>query len=342
MDIFLTLDYELFLGLKPGSQTKCLLEPMNALASIVEKHDARFTIFVDAPYLLKLTETGNNLQIFSQIEQLSNRGHDIELHFHPQWLYSNYTNGSWDMDLYHYKLSDMPLSEINYYFTKAKNILDSIIDKPTIAFRAGGYSLNSFVGYADLLRRNGILIDSSVCEHICVNSEFQAYDYRHVPSSNPYTFSSDLLFEDPDGDIIEMPITLSDKIPGIFYLLKRRKTIKEYGHPSIFGDGIGVGAYAKIPQKKENFIERFIKYKTFRASIDGFQVEYLPEIYHKLKNKRSRYMLAIGHPKNASYKSIERLDNFLSQISAKDKVITIRDFYERNYGGLIKNSLNSY
>ena len=121
------------------------------------------------------------MMVCDNIKGLSSLGHDIELHFHPQWLYSTISNNGWEMDLDHYKLSDIPKEEVFDLFTWSKYVLDNLIEYNTVAFRAGGYSLNSFEQYPLLLKSNNIRIDSSVIARKCVHSRFQSYDYREVP-----------------------------------------------------------------------------------------------------------------------------------------------------------------
>lgn len=73
------------------------------------------------------------------------------MHFHPQWLYSEYNDGMWKMDFDHYKLSDMSTDFLTLTFSNAKLLLESIIEK-VIAFRAGGYSLSAFWNYKNVYR----------------------------------------------------------------------------------------------------------------------------------------------------------------------------------------------
>ena len=56
MKVLLTLDYELFLGQKTGTIEKCLVQPMSLLSNALVDYGGRFTIFVDATYLLRLSQ----------------------------------------------------------------------------------------------------------------------------------------------------------------------------------------------------------------------------------------------------------------------------------------------
>ena len=47
MNIYITLDYELFLGPKTGSVDKCLIEPTYNLCKVVSKHGSKMVFFID-------------------------------------------------------------------------------------------------------------------------------------------------------------------------------------------------------------------------------------------------------------------------------------------------------
>ena len=109
MDLFITLDYELFMGKKTGSVESCLLSPMNSFISMLDRYGIKATIFVDAAYLLRLSELKDKHDklksdfelISDHLKCLEQDGHDIQLHFHPQWIYSDYDSKQWIMDFEH-------------------------------------------------------------------------------------------------------------------------------------------------------------------------------------------------------------------------------------------------
>ena len=152
MNIIITLDYELFLNDITGTVNNCLIKPMQEIQKICEKHDFKLTIFVDAAYLYRLTELKKDYPALEEdykntvdnIKWLAKLGHDIQLHIHPQWYYSNYNGKEWILDWDHYKLSDMPRDYAFEVFGKSKELLDSIIEYKTTLFRAGGYSIQDF------------------------------------------------------------------------------------------------------------------------------------------------------------------------------------------------------
>lgn len=93
MNIYITLDYELFFGKHSGSVENCIIKPTEALLKIVNPLKIKFTCFVDVGYLVKLEEQKEKYtqlkkdyqKITAQIKNLANQGHGMELHIHPHW-----------------------------------------------------------------------------------------------------------------------------------------------------------------------------------------------------------------------------------------------------------------
>lgn len=321
MNIYLTLDYELFMGSVSGSVQNCLIKPMNRLVERTQNLGVLFTLFVDAAYLFKLSEFKNHnpkLQedydcIVNNLRDLVGKGHSIQLHIHPQWYYSTFADGQWRIDQSHYKLSDIPISDVQNLFDASKKHLESIIGKKVTAFRAGGYSIQSLGGYAKFLHENGINVDSSVASGQKYLSGFQWYDYSKVKGGKTYRFSDDVLKEDKDGRMIEYPIS-SIHITTFRYILYRLyvKYFKSVG--VVFGDGKAVPS----TQKVNLFTIRVMNY-----SFDYVMAPMLYSVFRKLKNKGYNDIIIIGHPKNQSEESIEELRRFVEKSSqiAKFRII---------------------
>jgi hypothetical protein len=338
MDIFLTLDYELFMGGVTGSPLNSLIKPMRKLTAVAEKYGAKFIVFVDAAYLLRLkalSDRYENLKddyilVSQHIKELEQSGHDVELHFHPQWLYSTYNGEKWEMDLAHYKFSDMPENDVNAYFTEAKELLDSLIGRKTIAFRAGGYSLNTYNNYTELFRKNGIIIDSSVNGRSKVVSRYQSYDYSHTPKKGFWRFTNDISKVDEHGDFMEYRISTTKTYPGLQYLLKKRQLHKSFGNHKSFGDGVSIDAYMPPLERLIEQITKFIKGKNFAASIDGLMSSNLNNIYRTLLKSNANEMVVIGHPKNASEESIKNFELFLELVHSEVNFRTFKSIKNEN------------
>ena len=60
MNIFITLDYELFFAQHSGSVEKSIIEPTEKLLEAVEKTTTKLCFFVDAGYLVRLEKYKND------------------------------------------------------------------------------------------------------------------------------------------------------------------------------------------------------------------------------------------------------------------------------------------
>lgn len=318
--VYLTIDYELFMGSKVGTINNCLITPMNALTKMLDKYNIKCNVFVDAAYLLRLYQLKDNIQIEEQfklvtshVKNLSKQGHAIQFHFHPQWLYSRYENG-WIMDFDHYKISDMPIDDIKTLIPEAIELLQSYSINKLKAFRAGGYSFPNESYFYEILRKYEINVDSSVLKGAKIKSKYQSYDYRSLPINVPYRFDKDLCLEDPNGFFTEYPIT-TIKMIGYKYFYIKHLLIRKYNGVignGRFGDGKGIGLAGSVITRAINKIKRLITPSIISATIDGEFSLYLENVYiHNSVNDIYNAFVVIGHPKNLSGKSISVFEKFI-------------------------------
>ena len=319
MNVYLTLDYELFLGEKTGRPENCLIRPMDKLCKIADKHNFKFVIFVDATYLLRMQQLKGQFKevdhqyglVSKHVKSLAEQGHDIELHFHPQWLYSNWDEQSqeWKMDRDHYKLSDMPLEAAKASLKAAKELLDSIVGYNTIAYRAGGFCLNEFEDFKETFKELGLKYDSSVARYAHIASKVHYYDYRRIPKEQIYKFSDSIKKKDNSRDYTELSISGFRFTPW-YYQFKVRPIKISASHSKRYGDGT-------VISDKQNFILHKIKslFRPFAqlASIDGGSSNLMELYYAKVVRSGHKEMIMIGHPKNTTDIELENLDRFIDE-----------------------------
>ena len=321
MKAYITLDYELFMGKNVGTIKNCLIDPMNALTKMLDNYGIKCNIFVDAAYLLRLYQLKNEFKqieeqyelLTKHIQYLSKQGHAIQLHFHPQWLYSMYNNG-WKMDFEHYKISDMPKRDIETLLPQAIELLQLYSINKIDAFRAGGYSFPNEKQFLDILRRYSIQIDTSVLKGAKVESKFQTYDYLRIPSISPYNFEDNLSISNHKGFFTEYPISTIKMIGYKYWFLKRtlNRHYNTLSGSSKYGDGCGIGIPGGIFEHIKNKINRLITFSVIPATIDGVLSLYLENVYkHNYSKNYSNPFVIIGHPKNMSEKSIKIFEDFI-------------------------------
>ncbi len=322
MKICLTIDYELFMGHKAGTIENCLINPLNVLSRSVK--GLKLTVFVDGAYIWRMQSYPELKEdydrVLNHLSQLSNQGHEIQFHFHPQWLYSKYEGGSWIMDLDHYKLSDVEDDVLDNVFPAALNIIRSVSRNEVCAFRAGGYTIQTYKKMRKLFVDNGIRIDSSVMPGAVDFGDKQYYDYRNAPKLPYWRFYDDVTSVVSNGDLLEVPITTRVPKSNFHYLFEKNKLQKSHGNSPKYGDGISIDAgQSGILRKLKKFFVPCI----FPASIDGLMSEYLPQIY---TNYDGEVLTAIGHPKNFTDKSINNTAEFIARCPDAE-IITMSQLY---------------
>ncbi len=225
-DLVLSLDYETWQPLPPGRRLdwyETILRPAEALMVTAEQFSAPLTFFVEMGEILYLRKNDPAVAaaLEEQIRVARGRGHDIQLHLHPEWLPESGpkhdpATGSWWWDPERsriHSLGEAPLS----LFGRLKEELEKIVRPvdPSYrvrVFRAGKYRIQPHGEIFRALFRCGIPADSSVWHG--GHSFEHRYDFRGAFSTmNPY-FPADCDINQPaplaEEAILEFPILSRD------------------------------------------------------------------------------------------------------------------------------------
>ena len=322
MNIYITLDYELYFGEKHGTVYKCIIFPTNELIKIAEKYNVRFTFFIDAGFLLKLDEFRSKYPtleedykaVTEQIKYLSETGHDIQLHIHPHWEDSYYNGLNWIFDLKRYKLVDFNEIEIEDIVAKYKKVLTDLTGKKIFAYRAGGWCLQPFGKLKSAFIKNEISFDSSVFKNGFYTSNHYSYDFRSAPDKDLYRFEEEPEIENTIGYFTELPISAIKNSPFFFWKLFLLGRKNPYLHKPL-GDGIAMPA----PGQRKKMLSR---YTNCTVCIDGYNAKLLQKALMQLQKKKFKQMVVIGHPKALSRYSIQKLEEFVNKNCNKNNFTT--------------------
>jgi len=315
MNIFLTLDYELFFGKNSGTQQKCIIEPIDKLLNILDKYDIKATFFVDSGYLIKLDEYRKQYPILeddycavrSQIEELDKNGHDIQLHIHPHWEDSCFNGTKWMIDIGRYRLHDFNKNEIDDIVYRYKKVLTDIVGDKIFMHRAGGWCLQPFEMLVGALKKYNIWLDSTVFEDGKNKSPSHFFDFTNAPKKTLWKFNANPLIEDKNGFFTEVPIGSYKVSPLFFWKLAYLKFLGNNRYKA-FGDG---NAASSSTSKWSKF-RMLTQYTNSVVSIDGYKVSFLEKAYREfLKKEDSTNFVVIGHPKAMSLFSLEKLEEFI-------------------------------
>lgn len=329
MNIYITLDYELFFGESSGSSENCILKPTQKLLEILNLYGIKFSCFVDVGYLVKLEYYKEQFpqlkydytKITTQIKKLAEEGHGIELHIHPHWEDSYYDGFKWVFNTSRYKLADFLPDEVERIVTTYTNTLTKISGEPPKAYRAGGWSAQPFKEIRKALLKNNIRIDSTVFPKGYYDSSAQFYDFRKVSQFNTeYYFSKNLVEKDPSGEFKEIPISSYKLSPIFFWKFAYHKLRKGDQHKP-FGNG------SAISRTKKDTLKLMLAPSYSVVSIDGYKASFIEKAYNLYKRHTSddSNFVLIGHPKAFTPYSLKKLNDFLQNSYNNNKYLTFKD-----------------
>ena len=110
-----------------------------------------------------------------------------------------------------------------------------------------------------------------------------------------------------------MPISVSNGIPSIKYIINKKKWIKELNTKVVYADGGGGVQMPKVERLKQLLGKLFGKIH-IRASIDYIDSINLWRVYEDNKNKGRKEIVVIGHPKIASDASLRNFEKWIGDM----------------------------
>lgn len=228
LQLIITADYEVF-GNGTGSVDCCMIQPTNTLLDICDQYGAKLTLFVDVNEYWAFKETHekglfeNNenpaLVIENQLKDAIKRGHDVQLHFHPQWIdYKYLGNGNWDLNYDYWRLPNVPDDRLKELFVRGKQTLENILKpiNPTYecnTFRAGGWCIQPEKKVLEIMTELGFKHDSTVAPNAKYDNGITYYDFSNAPDLPYWNVKDNVLKENEGGSIKEVPI-FTTKVPS--------------------------------------------------------------------------------------------------------------------------------
>jgi len=239
--LIISLDYELPAGGR-GDVLRHLVLPSERLLHICERHGAKLTIMAEMGELWAFEELANSRfsdqfafplssVIRDQLRGAIRRGHDVQLHLHPQWLRARWQGSRWFVDYAHYKLTDFSLEEMTDSLCRGKRDLEAMFrpiapDYRCIGFRAGNWNTQPCEAYLAALRQAGLQSDSSVFKWGYTRNPAADVDYRRAWSNVRPWFADGRDINSPSaaGEILEVPIA-AEQVHG-FQLLRPHRLVR--------------------------------------------------------------------------------------------------------------------
>ena len=323
MNLYITLDYELFFAEHSGSVEKSIIEPTKALIEACEPCMVKLCFFVDAGYLVRLEKFKSDFPklqkdyelITEQIKYLHKNGHDIQLHIHPHWEDTDYHDNKWHMDTSRYRIHKFSADETEAIVASYKKALTDIVGDSVFAYRAGGWCIQPFTHLKYALQKHDIWLDSTLYHDGYKDNSTHYLDFRGMPDTTEWHFSDDPMVIDDDGFFTEVPIS-STRVSPLFYIkyaLLRKFNKKAH---QVMGDGKGVG------REGSDNREMLTKITPAVASIDGYRMSYLQKTLNAYAKKDAKHFVVMGHPKATTPYSLKKLREFVIENHSKHNFTT--------------------
>ncbi len=226
-------DWEIYTS-GSGDPEKLMFEPAKRILDICDTYGARYTFFADIGLQINMLSSNSNYWKKRArkweliLKDAIKRGHDVQLHFHPQWIDAKLLDGCWQLNLNNFHTAHIPEETLNSWLSKGIKYMEGLftpINKnyQVVAYRAGETLCQPSNTIYNVLKRNKIICDSSV-----INGRFKKYsaggfvDYLNTVSpTEPWEVDPNDFSKEKNGSgIWELPIyTNISSVPNKFFLL---------------------------------------------------------------------------------------------------------------------------
>ena len=338
--VCLSFDYELFMGVNYVPEEDVLIKPTQKLMKALNAVDVSGTFFADVCCSMAYRNFHQNhfSDMFDeQLRDLHTNGQDVQLHIHPHWLKATRLGSQIEFERKYYRIHNWAgnngdMQPVEDIIKNGVDYLNSVI-KPIdesykcIAFRAGGYCLQPEVELADILYRNGIRIDSSVCMGMAYDGSGMLYDYSNFPKHPRFTNIYIGNGYDLDGCnttdksrcVLEVPVGGYSKFPYRPVASKLNDKITNSAPR-----GYGMKLDREISKPSRNLIERMrqIYKSTNMLTFDFYNrdsMTYMLKRYAK-ENKNDSIISIITHPKALSDEHIDNIVNTVKDLRHYESV----------------------
>lgn len=229
-------DWEIY-GDGTGDPNELMFEPARRILDVCDRHGARYTFFAEIGQQLAMrsaaeAEHNRTAAVWEGLlRDAVRRGHDVQLHLHPQWLGARYEAGRWRLDLTRCSIARLSRDEMRSTLKTGADYLRNLLrpespDYDVLAFRGGGYLVQPSRDLIAVLKEIGVRADVTVVPGMKVPDRgYGGLDFTRAPSAiEPwYPADDDLaLSGGRAGDLLCIP-TYSRRLPlplPVFSFLK--------------------------------------------------------------------------------------------------------------------------
>ncbi|MCB0402025.1 MAG: hypothetical protein KDD41_08065 [Flavobacteriales bacterium] len=341
LQLIITADYEIF-GNGSGCADHCMIAPTERMMKLAEAQGGSICLFVDVCEYWAFQQAYGSGQlaedeaakIEQQLKDAVRRGHDVQLHFHPQWLDAQFENGKWHLNEAYWRLPEVERLagwSLEKLFREGKATLESMLRPvdPNYAcdvFRAGAWCIQPEEEVLRVMKNLGFRIESTVAPGKIYFDGRTVYDFTQAPNLPFWKISGQVTQDDPEGTITEYPI-FTTHIPGWqvfrFNLIKAMRNIPQ---KPVGCEAVSDSRYTK------SFIDKF--FGSFEGQVkmlnnsDGVSFQEMQFITKKAIRRYRNHpgnvpLVMIGHPK--TFGNDREFERYLAWIT------TLQDVKFGNY-----------
>ena len=330
LNLLLTYDYELFFNDSFASEKEVLIDTTYEIINALNQEEISATFFVDTPSVIayqKYKQTYYPDMVREQIKVMLDNGFDVQLHIHPIWFKALYDGNRWSFDNDYYSLKSF--DDISSIVRESKESLDNLAAKHPAyrccAFRAGGFCFSPQKELIASLMDEGIVIDSSVCKNVKMDTTVQQFDYTDMPRKYNWFFNEDIAIEmKQNRSLFEIPVGTCGAIPKKYFLTHAYPKLV---YPPVKGKPTPVINNRKLTVfgKIRNSLSTPVLFTL--DSLHSGALEAFVNYFSKKAIDRDIYVAVIGHPKFSSSSCVENTISFVRKVKNKTGVrfITMRD-----------------
>lgn len=190
ISLVLSDDWELR-GDGSGNMVSLQFRPMRALMDLYERYGVRGTFNAEVLQQLAHREWGRRVPELASladawdacIVECVSRGHDVQLHLHPQWTDAAY-DGGWRLGG-RWLITDYTEAEARDMVRRGRQYLEALIrphvpEYRVVSFRGGSWALAPSPFMLQVLADNGIVFDMSIVPGVAYRLPMGRLDYRDV------------------------------------------------------------------------------------------------------------------------------------------------------------------
>lgn len=341
--LILTVDYELF-GNGSGDIVNCVIKPTEMMLNIADRYNAKLTLFVDIAEFNTMKENDkfhNDIKlVYAQIQDAVRRGHDVQLHIHPQWIGAVYNGESWDLALDKWRIADIDSETLQNYFIFYKSVLEDIVhvvkpDYKCEVFRAGGWCIQPSEKVLTAMKAADLYIDSTVAPGARLKNTAHWFDFSKTPKKPYWKVYKDVCIEAKEGDFLEIPISTikSSYVKQCYRLLKSKFSSSSNLACNCHGT---YEAGDSLFKKMQSFSSKLINLDNVMFDFSTITAAMMMEITMQHSHSSTDYpikpIVAISHNKNFSKTSAKEFDTYLRAVSQnKDIIFSTYNRFLRTY-----------